>query len=125
MNSGLDALLFTVVHSSRPVVLFASQRLFVKTATGNLKNVSYQVEARYAITTVYIGKLCFKKSYADLIYTCSYMEIYNEKVRDLLSSSGSANTTHALRVREHPKFGPYVESQCLCFVAVNQCLLMC
>ena len=36
------------------------------------------------------------------------MEIYNEKVRDLLES---ASTRHGrqLRVREHPKFGPYVQ----------------
>jgi len=36
----------------------------------------------------------------------SYMEIYNEKVRDLLNP---ANSTHSLRVREHPVLGPYVE----------------
>ena len=34
------------------------------------------------------------------------MEIYNEKVRDLLVEGGGR---HALRVREHPKEGPYVE----------------
>jgi len=38
----------------------------------------------------------------------SYMEIYNEKVRDLLRSE-SSGTQHNLRVREHPKDGPYVE----------------
>eukprot|EP00066_Takifugu_rubripes_P020766 XP_011610032.1 PREDICTED: kinesin-like protein KIF13B isoform X1 [Takifugu rubripes] len=36
----------------------------------------------------------------------SYMEIYNEKVRDLLDPKGSR---HALRVREHNVFGPYVD----------------
>ena len=36
----------------------------------------------------------------------SYMEIYCERVRDLLNPS-SANK--ALRVREHPIMGPYVE----------------
>ncbi|TPX78323.1 hypothetical protein CcCBS67573_g00401 [Chytriomyces confervae] len=35
----------------------------------------------------------------------SYMEIYNEKVRDLLNSASKSN----LRVREHPTLGPYVE----------------
>ena len=35
----------------------------------------------------------------------SYMEIYNEKVRDLLNPRSSGN----LRVREHPVLGPYVE----------------
>ncbi|EJU06137.1 kinesin-like protein [Dacryopinax primogenitus] len=35
----------------------------------------------------------------------SYMEIYNEKVRDLLNPKNSGN----LKVREHPVMGPYVE----------------
>ena len=37
------------------------------------------------------------------------MEIYNEKVRDLLQSHPSGKVQHSLRVREHPKDGPYVE----------------
>ncbi|KAM6981037.1 kinesin-like protein KIF13B [Aplochiton taeniatus] len=36
----------------------------------------------------------------------SYMEIYNEKVRDLLDPKGSR---HPLRVREHKVLGPYVD----------------
>uniref|UniRef100_A0A8B9LML4 Kinesin family member 13B n=1 Tax=Astyanax mexicanus TaxID=7994 RepID=A0A8B9LML4_ASTMX len=36
----------------------------------------------------------------------SYMEIYNEKVRDLLDPKGSSQ---ALRVREHKVLGPYVD----------------
>ncbi|KAI7822258.1 hypothetical protein BX661DRAFT_187577 [Kickxella alabastrina] len=35
----------------------------------------------------------------------SYLEIYNERVRDLLNPQGASN----LRVREHPSLGPYVE----------------
>lgn len=37
----------------------------------------------------------------------SYLEIYNERVRDLLSSQ---SVGHALRVREHRIHGPYVEN---------------
>lgn len=37
----------------------------------------------------------------------SYLEIYNERVKDLLKKN-SANS-HSLKVREHPKYGPYVE----------------
>lgn len=37
----------------------------------------------------------------------SYLEIYNERVRDLLRRKSSQ--TYNLRVREHPKDGPYVE----------------
>lgn len=35
----------------------------------------------------------------------SYLEIYNERVKDLLSRE----PTHSLRVREHPRLGPYVQ----------------
>ncbi len=43
------------------------------------------------------------------------MEIYNEKVRDLLrtpiaSKGNTQGAIHNLKVREHPKAGPYVES---------------
>ena len=38
------------------------------------------------------------------------MEIYNERVRDLLTSRGGGGSVkQTLRVREHPKEGPYVE----------------
>ena len=37
----------------------------------------------------------------------SYLEIYNERVKDLL---GPANAEHKLKVREHPKDGPYVQN---------------
>nr|GAT46132.1 kinesin-like protein [Mycena chlorophos] len=43
----------------------------------------------------------------------SYIEIYNEKVRDLLNPKNTGN----LRVREHPSLGPYVED--LSRLAVN------
>lgn len=35
----------------------------------------------------------------------SYIEIYNEKVKDLLNPSNKSN----LKVREHPVLGPYVQ----------------
>ncbi|XP_055627378.1 kinesin-like protein Klp98A isoform X2 [Toxorhynchites rutilus septentrionalis] len=38
---------------------------------------------------------------------CSYLEIYNERVKDLL---GPASAGHGLRVREHRALGPYVEN---------------
>ncbi|KAJ3225554.1 kinesin-like protein Klp8 [Clydaea vesicula] len=39
--------------------------------------------------------------------SASYMEIYNEKVIDLLNPF--PNNKKKLRIREHPNFGPYVE----------------
>jgi kinesin family protein 1 len=62
-----------------------------------------------------IPKICqdmferIKVLQADKNFGCtvevSYLEIYNEKVRDLLNPSNKGN----LRVREHPSTGPYVE----------------
>ncbi|XP_070207701.1 kinesin-like protein unc-104 isoform X2 [Littorina saxatilis] len=51
-------------------------------------------------------RISSKKS-DDLTYSVevSYMEIYCERVRDLLNPSNK----HSLRVREHPLLGPYVE----------------
>jgi kinesin family protein 1 len=42
-----------------------------------------------------------------MTYACevSYLEIYNEKVRDLLNPKSSGN----MKVREHPVLGPYVQ----------------
>ncbi|XP_048649400.1 stAR-related lipid transfer protein 9 isoform X3 [Marmota marmota marmota] len=38
----------------------------------------------------------------------SFLEIYNERVRDLLKQSNQKKS-YTLRVREHPEMGPYVE----------------
>nr|XP_042131955.1 stAR-related lipid transfer protein 9 isoform X3 [Peromyscus maniculatus bairdii] len=38
----------------------------------------------------------------------SFLEIYNERVRDLLKRSNQ-NKSYGLRVREHPELGPYVQ----------------
>eukprot|EP00063_Salmo_salar_P092555 XP_014067390.1 PREDICTED: uncharacterized protein LOC106611567 [Salmo salar] len=39
----------------------------------------------------------------------SYLEIYNERVQDLLTTKKSPENGSGLKVREHPKDGPYVE----------------
>lgn len=43
------------------------------------------------------------------LFAGSYLEIYNERVRDLLRRKLAK--TYNLRVREHPKDGPYVEGR--------------
>lgn len=54
---------------------------------------------------------------SNFILEFSYMEIYNEKVRDLLQPMpGRDQQLHSLRVREHPKEGPYVEGTCIVFM---------
>lgn len=44
-----------------------------------------------------------------MLCASSYFEIYNERVRDLLPSTDTRGCE--LRVREHPKDGPYVEGK--------------
>lgn len=51
-----------------------------------------------------------------LLKIFSYLEIYNERVRDLLRRKSSK--TFNLRVREHPKEGPYVEGKRKSFIAL-------
>ncbi|KAM6086732.1 kinesin-like protein KIF16B isoform 4-T4 [Theristicus caerulescens] len=48
-----------------------------------------------------------KRNEASFRTEVSYLEIYNERVRDLLRRKSSK--TNNLRIREHPKEGPYVE----------------
>jgi len=43
------------------------------------------------------------------------MEIYNEKVRDLFNPDH--NPPGGLKVRDHPKLGPYVEDLTSCVVS--------
>lgn len=51
----------------------------------------------------------------------SYLEIYQERVADLLSGRDSS-----LKVREHPKKGPYVEGLTTCLVTnyghIQECM---
>lgn len=61
------------------------------------------VHAIYYIIIIMLGA-----DTVTLLLHCSYMEIYNEKVRDLLRPQ-PGKVQHSLRVREHPKDGPYVE----------------
>ena len=48
-----------------------------------------------------------KESGASYRTEVSFLEIHNERVRDLLRPDQSQS--HSLRVREHPKRGPYVQ----------------
>uniref|UniRef100_A0A8C5I442 Kinesin-like protein n=1 Tax=Gouania willdenowi TaxID=441366 RepID=A0A8C5I442_GOUWI len=43
-----------------------------------------------------------------IVLLCSFLEIYNERVRDLLRGGEQKKRT-SLRVREHPEKGPYVQ----------------
>ncbi|EFX89779.1 hypothetical protein DAPPUDRAFT_40249, partial [Daphnia pulex] len=52
---------------------------------------------------------CLKSHESSFRIDVSFMEIYNEKVRDLLEEKSSTQNTAQLKVREHPKLGPYVQ----------------
>jgi hypothetical protein len=65
---------------------------------------------------VYIHVIITAIMHAILCCCHSFMEIYNEKVRDLLDSNSGKNVVHNLKIREHPKDGPYVESKFLVFI---------
>lgn len=54
-------------------------------------------------------KRLLNQSVAFYYFSFSYLEIYNERVRDLLRRKSSK--TNNLRIREHPKEGPYVEGK--------------
>lgn len=61
------------------------------------------------------GLSVFPTSFQNLIlclFLCvsSFLEIYNERVRDLLKQSDQKKT-YNLRVREHPEMGPYVQGE--------------
>lgn len=44
------------------------------------------------------------------LFLFSFLEIYNERVRDLLKQSDKTKP-YTLRVREHPETGPYVQGE--------------
>ncbi|KAM6204969.1 stAR-related lipid transfer protein 9 [Sarcoramphus papa] len=58
------------------------------------------------------GLFSRKDDYSDQTASCrvkvSFLEIYNERVRDLLKQS-DRKKPYTLRVREHPETGPYVQ----------------
>ncbi|KAM6073764.1 stAR-related lipid transfer protein 9 [Chlamydotis macqueenii] len=58
------------------------------------------------------GLFSRKDDYSDQTASCrvkvSFLEIYNERVRDLLKKS-DRKKPYTLRVREHPETGPYVQ----------------
>lgn len=57
--------------------------------------------------TLFARMAAGKESGASYRTEVSFLEIYNERVRDLLRLDQSQS--HSLRVREHPTGGPYVQ----------------
>ena len=66
---------------------------------------------------VYVCECCTFHVFCCLNALCSYLEIYNEHVRDLLRDQTQPQLN--LRVREHPKEGPYVQGAASAAVSVT------
>lgn len=82
--------------------------IFAYGQTGSGKSYTMMGSSLHEGIIPRIGRELFErisKSESTCTVEVIYLEIYNEKVRDLLNPRNKGN----LRVREHPSLGPYVE----------------
>lgn len=77
--------------------------------TSDLFSFSKPLAFKLVLVWLSIYKRLLNQSVAFYSFSFSYLEIYNERVRDLLRRKSSK--TNNLRIREHPKEGPYVEGK--------------
>ncbi|KAG6853719.1 hypothetical protein C0991_002135 [Blastosporella zonata] len=84
--------------ADKGIIPLTCQELFDRVESKRTKdaNLSFTVEVSYIEVSRRVGIL-------DVL--AHMVQIYNEKVRDLLNPKNTGN----LRVREHPSLGPYVE----------------
>uniref|UniRef100_A0A663E6T0 Kinesin-like protein n=1 Tax=Aquila chrysaetos chrysaetos TaxID=223781 RepID=A0A663E6T0_AQUCH len=87
--------------------------LFAYGQTGSGKTYTMMgTPVSYTIHFTLRGLFSRKDDYSDQTASCrvkvSFLEIYNERVRDLLKQS-DRKKPYTLRVREHPETGPYVQ----------------
>uniref|UniRef100_A0A493SVC2 Kinesin-like protein n=2 Tax=Anas platyrhynchos TaxID=8839 RepID=A0A493SVC2_ANAPP len=87
--------------------------LFAYGQTGSGKTYTMMgTPVSYTICFTLTGLFSRKDDYSDQTASCrvkvSFLEIYNERVRDLLKQSDHKKP-YTLRVREHPETGPYVQ----------------
>lgn len=59
---------------------------------------------------LFMHESCCKEIIFPFLCFSSFLEIYNERVRDLLRESAQKKPV-TLRVREHPEKGPYVQGK--------------
>eukprot|EP00954_Amorphochlora_amoebiformis_P012643 989094-Amorphochlora_amoeboformis.AAC.1 len=77
---------------NRGIIPRLSEALFDRAAKTETKGMTYKVEL-------------------------SYLEIYSEKIRDLLAPNSSQNPRKNLKIREDPETGPYVYGLLACAVS--------
>ncbi|NXJ15404.1 STAR9 protein, partial [Odontophorus gujanensis] len=87
--------------------------LFAYGQTGSGKTYTMMgTPVSYSIHFILEGLFSRRNDYSDQTASCrvkvSFLEIYNERVRDLLKQSDHKKP-YTLRVREHPETGPYVQ----------------
>jgi hypothetical protein len=74
--------------------------------------VTFYQTSSQDLTNNIIRNILWKKRISLTFIFFSYLEIYNERVRDLLRPSLSRqHEKYTLKVREHPKEGPYVQGK--------------
>ncbi|XP_017769190.1 PREDICTED: kinesin-like protein KIF11-A [Nicrophorus vespilloides] len=73
----------------------------------------------------YLAETAVGSETQNMSATVSYLEIYNEKVKDLLNVQCGRDDSVSLKVREHPKKGPYVQGLTERTVADTAELLTC
>lgn len=73
-----------------------------------LNDLHQMIQSWHYVSDIMSG-LCLHSRMSSLCL-CSFLEIYNERVRDLLRG-GEQKKRASLRVREHPEKGPYVQGE--------------
>lgn len=84
-----------------------------QTGSGKTYSMTGTAEERGVIPRIVENLFCelpvLEKGGVETCVEVSFFEIYNEKVRCLLRPSENGFDDTSLRVREHPKFGPFIE----------------
>ena len=83
------------------------ERMTTDTEDGKGHRPSFRIDVRHVDFFQSIDNSMALSSFLSF----SFMEIYNEKVRDLLEEHSPSSTRNdgQLKIREHPKSGPYVQ----------------
>ncbi|KAM7385797.1 hypothetical protein PAMP_001853 [Pampus punctatissimus] len=86
-----------------------------QTGSGKSYTMMGHTEDKGLIPRICEGLFCeiSQRSKTDAVSFCtevSFLEIYNERVQDLLKKRTTHTDNGGLRVREHPRDGPYVEN---------------
>jgi hypothetical protein len=89
----------------------------------NLITDSVPSSSSTALPSVALSSSTSSETLQSITFKVTYIEIFLEKVRDLLVTNSSSSTTSNLRVREHPTEGPFVDGAlCLEIDNLEDCM---